>query len=97
MVEKLVYLTITRPDICFAVNKFSQNMQTSKIHHWNMVERILSYLRGTPNHGIWMYCNKSNEVVGYYDADWAGNRVDRRLTCYCTFIGDQQHVIVPSV
>ena len=35
-----------------------------------------------------MACNKSTEVVGYCDADWAGDRVDRRSTTgYCTFIG----------
>ena len=45
MVGKLIYLTITRPDVCFAVNQVSQHMQKPKIHHWNMVERILRYLR----------------------------------------------------
>ena len=35
-----------------------------------------------------MGCNKSTEIVGYCDADWAGDRVDRRSTTgYCTFIG----------
>ena len=88
IVGKLIYLTITRPDICFAVNQVSQQMQAPKIHHWNMVERILRYLREAPGQGVWMGCNKSTEIVGYCDADWAGDRVDRRSTTgYCTFIG----------
>ena len=88
MVGKLIYLTITRPDVCFAVNQVSQNMQAPKIHHWNMVERILRYLREAPGQGVWMGCNKNTEIVGYCDADWAGDRVDRRSTTgYCTFIG----------
>ncbi|KAL0745858.1 hypothetical protein Bca101_101627 [Brassica carinata] len=88
MVGKLIYLTITRPDICFAVNQVSQHMQAPKVHHWKMVDRILKYLRGTPGQGVWMGCNGSTEVVGYCDADWAGDRVDRRSTTgYCTFIG----------
>ena len=46
------------------------------------------YLNGTQGLGIWMGCNKSTEVVGYCDADWAGDRADRRSTTgYCTFIG----------
>ena len=45
MVGKLIYLTITRPDVCFAVNQVSQHMQAPKVHHWSMVERILRYLR----------------------------------------------------
>ncbi|KAL0746064.1 hypothetical protein Bca101_101422 [Brassica carinata] len=88
MVGKLIYLTITRPDICFAVNQVSQHMQAPKVHHWKMVDRILRYLSGTPGQGVWMGCNGSTEVVGYCDADWAGDRVDRRSTTgYCTFIG----------
>ena len=88
MVGKLIYLTITRPDVCFAVNQVSQHMQAPKMHHWNMVERILRYLREAPGQGVWMGCNKSTEIVGYCDADWAGDRIDRRSTTgYCTFIG----------
>ena len=35
-----------------------------------------------------MRCNGNTEVVGYCDADWAGDRKDRKsTTCYCTFIG----------
>ncbi|WZZ20649.1 hypothetical protein YC2023_122036 [Brassica napus] len=88
MVGKLIYLTITRPDICFAVNQVSQHMQAPKVHHWKMVDRILRYLSGSHGQGVWMGCNGSTEVVGYCDADWAGDRVDRRSTTgYCTFIG----------
>ncbi|WZY72232.1 hypothetical protein YC2023_004472 [Brassica napus] len=88
LVGKLIYLTITRPDICFAVNQVSQHMQVPKEHHWRMVERILMYLNGSPDQGVWMGCNGSTEVVGYCDADWDGDRADRRSTTgYCTFIG----------
>ncbi|XP_013617127.1 PREDICTED: uncharacterized mitochondrial protein AtMg00810-like [Brassica oleracea var. oleracea] len=80
MVGKLIYLTITRPDICFAVNQDSQHMQAPKVHHWNMVEIIMRYLREAPSQGVWMGCNKSIEIVGYCDADWAGDRVDRKST-----------------
>ncbi|KAL0744718.1 hypothetical protein Bca101_101223 [Brassica carinata] len=63
LVGKLIYLTITRPDICFAVNQVSQHMQTPKEHHWGMVERILMYLNGASGQGVWLGCNKSTEVV----------------------------------
>jgi len=66
MVVKLIYLTITRPDVCFAVNQVSQHMQKPKIHHWNMVERILRYLREAPGQRVWMACNealKSLDIV----------------------------------
>ncbi|CAM8886635.1 unnamed protein product [Rhodiola kirilowii] len=88
MVGKLIYLTISGPDICFAVNKVSQHMQAPKMHHWHMVERVLRYLKGSPGQGIWMGCSGSTEIVGYCDADCVGDRVDRKSTTgFCTFIG----------
>ncbi|KAG7533197.1 Integrase catalytic core [Arabidopsis thaliana x Arabidopsis arenosa] len=88
LVGKLIYLTITRPDICFAVNVVSQQMQAPTQHHWNMVNRILKYLKGAPGQGIWMGCNRNTEIIGYCDADYAGDKNDRRSTTgYCTFIG----------
>ena len=63
-------------------------MQAPKMHHWNMVDRILSYLNGALGQGVWMGCNKTTQIVGYIDVDWAGDRVDKSSTTeYCTFIG----------
>ncbi|XP_019087510.1 PREDICTED: uncharacterized protein LOC109127357 [Camelina sativa] len=88
LVGKLIYLTITRPDICFAVNQVSQHMQKPTVYHWEMVSRILKYLKGAHGQGIWMGCNRNTELVGYCDADYAGDREDRRSTMgYCTFEG----------
>ena len=88
MVGKLNYLTITRPYICFDVDQVSQHMQAPKVHHWNMVERTMRYLREATGQGVWMGCNKSTQTVGYYDEDWTGDRVDiRSTTGYYTFIG----------
>ncbi|KAG7599419.1 Integrase catalytic core [Arabidopsis suecica] len=88
IVGKLIYLTNTRPDICYAVNQVSQHMQTPTVYHWSMVERILRYLKGSSGQGIWMGKNSNTEIVGYCDADYAGDRLDRRSTTgYCTFIG----------
>ncbi|XP_019100961.1 PREDICTED: uncharacterized protein LOC109132941 [Camelina sativa] len=66
----------------------SQQMKAPTKYHWTMVERILRYLRGSLDRGVWMGKNASTEIVAYYGADWAGDRVDRRSTTgYCTFIG----------
>ncbi|KAL1203338.1 Retrovirus-related Pol polyprotein from transposon TNT 1-94 [Cardamine amara subsp. amara] len=88
LVGRLIYLTITRPDISFAVNQVSQHMQTPSKHHWGMIDRILRYLKGTPGKGIWMGRNNATDIVGYCDADWAGDKSDRKSTTgYCTFVG----------
>ncbi|XP_019098353.1 PREDICTED: uncharacterized protein LOC109131637, partial [Camelina sativa] len=66
----------------------SQHMQNPTVHHWNMVNRILKYIKGAPGQGIWMGRNENTELVGYCDADYAGDREDRRSTTgYCTFLG----------
>ncbi|KAL1220948.1 Retrovirus-related Pol polyprotein from transposon RE2 [Cardamine amara subsp. amara] len=87
LVGRLIYLTITRPDISFAVNQVSQHMQAPSKHHWGnggSYSRII----GTPGKGTWMGCNNSTEIVGYCDYDWAGDKVDRKSTTgYCTFVG----------
>ncbi|XP_019090145.1 PREDICTED: uncharacterized protein LOC109128387 [Camelina sativa] len=66
----------------------SQFMKAPTKYHWSMVERNQSYLMGSPSQGIWMGKNSSTEIVGYCNADYAENTMDRRSTTrYCTFIG----------
>ncbi|XP_050238109.1 uncharacterized mitochondrial protein AtMg00810-like [Mercurialis annua] len=45
VVESLIYLTITRPDIAYAVHIVSQFITSPTTVHWDDVIRILSYLR----------------------------------------------------
>ncbi|RDX85859.1 putative helicase CHR10, partial [Mucuna pruriens] len=51
LVGKLIYLTITRPDISFAVGVVSQFMQASCVDHWAAVLCILIYIKKTPGQG----------------------------------------------
>ncbi|RDX80809.1 hypothetical protein CR513_38594, partial [Mucuna pruriens] len=51
LVGKLIYLTITRPDISFAVGVVSQFMQAPCVDHWTAVLRILKYIKKTPGQG----------------------------------------------
>ncbi|KAM1401398.1 hypothetical protein ACFX1X_028606 [Malus domestica] len=105
LVGKLIYLTITRPDITYAVSLVSQFMHSPTVDHLNMVKRVLRYLRGSIGQGIIMRNNNSTAISGYTDADWAGNALDRKSTTgYCTFVGGnlvtwkskKQHVIARS-
>jgi Reverse transcriptase (RNA-dependent DNA polymerase) len=54
LVEKLIYLTVTRPDITFAVNVVSQFMHAPRMTHMDAVVRILRYLKGCPGRGVRM-------------------------------------------
>ncbi|KAM2405008.1 hypothetical protein ACFXTH_032271 [Malus domestica] len=88
LVGKLIYLTITRPDISHSVIIASQFMHSPTIEHLNLVKRILRYLKGSVGRGMLMAKNDNTQIMGYCNADWAGNTLDRKSTTgYCTFVG----------
>ena len=87
LVGKLIYLTVTRPDIAYAVSQVSKFMHAPRKPHLDAIDRILRYLKSAPGKGIWYKDNNSNEVCGYSDADWAGSFDRKSTTGYCTFVG----------
>jgi Reverse transcriptase (RNA-dependent DNA polymerase) len=87
LVGKLIYFTVTRPDITFAVNVVRQFMHAPRTTHMNAVVRILKYLKGSPGRGVRMQKNRHVRITAYSDADWAGSSDRRTTTGYCTFVG----------
>jgi hypothetical protein len=84
----LQYLSLTRPDISFAVNKLSQFMHKPTTTHWTVVKRLLRYLKQTIFHGIHIQKATTWHLTTYSDADWAGNIDDRTSTsAYISFLG----------
>ena len=89
IVGSLVYLTITRPDIAHAVHVVSQFVTAPTSVHWGAVLRILRYLRGTQFQALLLPSTSSLELRAYSDADWAGDRHDRKSTTgFCVFLGE---------
>ena len=65
-----MYLASTiRPDISFAVSKFSQFVSNLGDDHWHALERVLRYLKGTMSYGI-HYTGYPRVLEGYCDANW---------------------------
>jgi hypothetical protein len=88
IVGALQYLTLTRPDISFAINKVCQFLHTPTTVHWGAVKRILRYLKGTSSLGLRIQKSLSTLVSAFSDADWAGNSDDRRSTGgFAVFLG----------
>uniref|UniRef100_A0A2N9ELY1 CCHC-type domain-containing protein n=1 Tax=Fagus sylvatica TaxID=28930 RepID=A0A2N9ELY1_FAGSY len=78
----LMYAMVcTRPDLAHAVSTVSRYMANPGREHWNAVKWIFRYLKGTAEHGI-LFSRQpgTNSVVGYVDADYAGEVDDRRST-----------------
>ncbi|RVW25264.1 Retrovirus-related Pol polyprotein from transposon RE2 [Vitis vinifera] len=59
LVGKLNYLTITCPDISFPISVVSQFLQSPCDSHWDVVIRILRYIKSTPGQGV-LYENRGH-------------------------------------
>ena len=88
IIRRLQYLSLTRSDISFAVNKLSQFMHKPTTNHWTTTKRLLCYLKKTIFHGIQIYKAGLPILRTYFDADWARNVDDRTSTsAYISFLG----------
>ena len=80
-VGSLMYLAVsTRPDISYAVNNLARFNLNPQKEHWTALKRVLRYLNGTINHGLLYKQGGPERLVGYSDADWAGDLSDRKST-----------------
>jgi len=52
IIGALQYVTITRLEICYSVNKFCQFMSQPLLDNWKVVKHILRYLKGTISYGL---------------------------------------------
>ncbi|XP_031263585.1 secreted RxLR effector protein 161-like [Pistacia vera] len=87
----LQYLTLSRPDIAFIVNKLSQVLQSPSAIHWTACKRVLRYIKGTLQYGLLFKKHNHFNLEAYADtdADWASDVNDRRSTSgYAVFLGD---------
>ena len=72
MIGPLMYLTSTRPDICFVI-------------HLMFAKHAVRYLKGTVDYGIKYEANQKINLEGYVDSYWAGSAIDRKRTLGCCF------------
>jgi histone deacetylase 1/2 len=73
IVGGLQYLTLTRPDLSFSVNKVCQYLHAPTTAHWTAVKRILRYIHVTRTVGLTFQTSRSTLLSAYSDADWAGD------------------------
>ena len=81
-------LTVTRPDISYAVHRVSQYLSAPQSTHYAAVLHILQYLKGTLFHGLFYSAQSPLVLHAFSDADWARDPIDRRsTTSYCFLLG----------
>ena len=81
-----MYLTTTRPDVMFVVSLISRFMDCPTELHLQSAKRILRYLKGTIDFGVFYKKGGNEELVAYTDSDYAGDLDDRRNTLGYVFM-----------
>ena len=80
MIGSFLYLTVSRPDIMYATCLSARFQADPWYLHLIDVKRILRYLKGTPNLGIWYPKESGFNLIGYTYSDYVGSVVDRKST-----------------
>jgi hypothetical protein len=80
MIDSLLYLCASRPDIMLSVCMCARFQANPKECHIVAVKRILRYLVHTPNLGLWYPKGFKFNLLGYSDSDYASCKVDRKST-----------------
>jgi hypothetical protein len=79
LVGALLYANIaTRPDISYAISNLCKFMSDPGPKHWETAKRVLRYLKGTKD--VPLVLGGEPTLRGYTDADFAGDRDDRKST-----------------
>jgi len=105
LIGKLIYMTVTRPDITFIVGVLSKFMHEPKEAHWSAALRILAYCKSCPGKGLVYKKYRHVHISGYSDSGYDGDRGNKKSTIgCCTFVGrnfmtwrsKKQDVVSPS-
>ncbi|GKD03879.1 hypothetical protein Tco_1178853 [Tanacetum coccineum] len=90
MVDCLMYLTASRPDLVFVVCMCARYQAKPTKKHLAVVKRVFRYLKGTLNMGLWYLKDTAIALMAYADADHAGCQDTRQSTSgSAQFLGDR--------
>ncbi|GLT32318.1 hypothetical protein SLA2020_069930 [Shorea laevis] len=106
LIGSLLYLTASRPDLMYLVSLLSRFMSSPNYTHFSAAKRVLRYLKGTFDYGIWYEMGCKRKLEGYVDSDWAGCEDDMKSTTdyvfsigsgAFTWISKKQDVVAQSI
>lgn len=89
LVGRLLYLTMTRPNIMFAIQQLSQFMAKPIDHNWKLGLRILRYLQGTKQLQLFFRSSIEPRRTTYSNSDWGCCLNSKKsIFGYCIYYGD---------
>ena len=80
MIGKLQYVVHTRPNIALVVGIVARFSVKPKENHMMAIKRVLRYLKGTKDYGLWYKLGGNLDLKVFIDANWVGNIDDRKNT-----------------
>ncbi|KAL8110851.1 hypothetical protein AgCh_026557 [Apium graveolens] len=84
LVGRLLYLTIMRPDLSYALQVLSQFLASPRADHLTTAYKVVRYLKNSPGQGLLMDSHSSVQLSAYCDSDWGSCKETRHsLTGYC--------------
>lgn len=88
LVGRLIYLTITRPDLSYAVHVLSQFLSKPRLDHLGAVYKVLRYIKQSTGQGFLISSKGPLTLSAYSDSDWGGCQNTRQsLTGFCIVLG----------
>jgi len=78
LIGSLLYLTTSRSNIMFDVCMYVRFQSAPKESHFNAAKRIMKYLQGTKEFGLWYPCNVSLSLIGFSDSNFPGSKIDKK-------------------
>ena len=89
LVGRLLYLTLSRPDITFVVHHLSQFVSQPRVPHLQAAHHLVWYLKSNPGQGLFFAISSSLQLRAFSDANWASCADSCKfVTGVCVFLGD---------
>ena len=89
LIGRLLYLSLSRPDITFAIHKLSQFVSQPHTPHLHAAYHLLRHLKGSPGQGLFFCSTSSLQLKAFSDADWSACLDScKSITSFCIFLGD---------
>ena len=80
MISSLLYFTISRLDIMFSICICARYQSDSRESYLLVVKKNFKLLSGILNVGLWYDRLSPFELIGYFDVDFTGCKLDRKST-----------------